>query len=407
MNSDANRIFDDELLNELDKCAACGACHAVCPVYNLSKDDSLSARGRIHLLKAVAEGNLDARYVTKEIFDKCLLCYACETVCPSSVKTSAIWIKAREYFCREIGGGLKGAAIRRISNWDSLKKAVRIGKGLQRIVPDFVIGEERFAPELADKFILDVLPDRVAPAGERKYRVGYFVGCVSNFFLGEIAVAAINVLSKLGCEVIIPKEQVCCGAPAFNNGEFDAARKLARKNVEVFLNSGVDIITSADATCGGSFCHEYNQLLAGEDGFDEFSGKYRELNGLMSELGLGDELNPVVSKVTYHDSCHLRHTQGVRNLPRELLKSLPGVNFVEMEGAELCCGFGGSFSMFHAADAASISRDKLDYARHAEADEIAAGSPGCVLKLKDQAERSGFDIKVKHIVEFINERFDK
>ena len=405
--SENNRIFDDRVLDELDKCAACGTCHSVCPVYNLSKDDSLSARGRIHLLKAIVEGGLESGEVSKNIFNRCLLCYACETVCPSGVKTSEIWIEAREYFARRLGSGLKGKAIRKLSDWDSLKKAAKIGKGLQRLAPDDILGKGRFTPAMADKFVLEMLPDTVEAVGERKIRVGYFVGCVSNFFLGEIAIAAIIVLSKLGCEVIIPKQQVCCGAPAFNNGEFEAAKRLARKNIEVFLGAEVDCITSADATCGGSFAHEYNQLLHGEEGLEEFSRKYREIHGLISELGLEDGLlERKDSRVTYHDSCHLRHTQGVRDIPRRIIESLPGVQLVEMQGAELCCGFGGSFSLFHAADSTSISSDKLKYAEDTGAEEIAAGSPGCILRLKDQAGKSGSKIRVKHTIELINERLN-
>jgi len=407
LNSGHNRIFDDKVLKELDKCAACGTCHSVCPVYNLSKDDSLSARGRIHLLKAIVEGRLESREVSKNIFNRCLLCYACETVCPSGVKTSEIWIEAREYFARLLGSGIKGKAIRKLSDWDSLKKAAKIGKGLQRLAPDKIIGRDRFSPEMTDEFVLDLLPERVAPAGNRKLKVGYFVGCVSNFFLGEIALAAINVLSYLGCEVIIPKQQVCCGAPAFNNGEFEAAKRLARKNIEVFLDADLDCITSADATCGGSFCHEYNQLLHGEKGLEEFSLKYREIHGLISELGFEDGLLARKdSRVTYHDSCHLRHTQGVREVPRSIIQSLPGVSYIEMRGAELCCGFGGSFSLFHAADSTSISSDKLTFAEESGADEIAAGSPGCILRLKDQAAKSGTKLRVKHTVELINERLN-
>jgi len=407
LNSENNRIFDDKVLDELNKCAACGTCHSVCPVYNLSKDDSLSARGRIHLLRAIVEGKLESGEVSKNIFDRCLLCYACETVCPSGVKTSEIWIQAREYFARELGSGFKGRAIRKLSDWESLNKAAKIGKGLLRLAPDNIIGKDKFSPEMADKFILDILPERVEPVGKRKLRVGYFVGCVSNFFLGEIAIAAINVLSKLGCEVIIPKQQVCCGAPAFNNGEFEAAKRLARKNIEVFLDADVDCITSADATCGGSFCHEYNQLMRGEDGLEEFSLKYREIHGLIAELGWNENmLTGKDSLVTYHDSCHLRHTQGVREVPRRIIQSLPGVNYIEMQGAELCCGFGGSFSLFHAADSTSISSEKLKHAEDAGAVEIAAGSPGCILRLKDQAAKSGSKIRVKHTVELINERLD-
>ena len=398
------QIFDQEFLAELDKCAACATCHTVCPVYNLTKDDTLSARGRIHLLKALAEGKLDASSIGKNVFHRCLLCYACETACPSGVKTSLIWIKAREYFARIIGAGWKGAAIRSVSHWNRLNNLLKTGRRLQEILPSLRSQEGAFRPQIAERFLLNLLPDTVPAKIHKRYRVGYFVGCISNFFLGNIGLAAIDTLSALGCEVVIPKDQVCCGAPAFNNGEMNAAVHLAQRNVQAFLAAEVDFITSADATCGGAFVHEYNQLLTNDPDYNAFSRKYREIHGLILELGLDGNLLELPAKITYHDSCHLRHTQGVRTAPRAILKSLPGVDLVEMEGSELCCGFGGSYSLFHAAEATAITQEKLNCALSSGASEIAAGSPGCILKLQQEANIHKVLIKVKHTIEFIYER---
>lgn len=397
-------IFDTETQAELEKCAACGTCHSVCPVYNLSKDDTLSARGRIHLLKALTAGKLDASQVSQEIFDRCLLCYACETACPSGVKTSKIWVKAREYFSLDLGTGLKGGAIRSLSDWNRLTALLKTGRMAQNILPVIKSKEGAFRPQIADKFLLDILPEVVPAQGEKKYRAGYFVGCISNFFLGNIGIAAIDTLSALGCEVVIPKTQVCCGAPAFNNGEMNAAVHLARQNVRAFLEAEVEIITSADATCGGSFTHEYNQLLHNEPNYEVFSRKYREIHSLILELGLDNKLRNIPVKTTYHDSCHLRHTQGVKAAPRTILRALPGVELVEMEGSELCCGFGGSYSLFYAKDSTVISEEKLDYAIASGASEIAAGSPGCILKLQEEARVRNLPLKIKHTIEFVHER---
>lgn len=399
-----NSVFPQDFVEELEKCAACGTCQTVCPVYNLSRDDTLSARGRIHLLKALTNGELEPGEVNRSIFNQCLLCYACESVCPSGVKTSKLWINARDYFSRELGSGIKGAAIKNASDWKKLSLSLKAGRIIQDLIPGLHSKPGSFRPQIADRFLLDILPDIIPAQGKSKYRVGYFVGCVSNFFLGNIGVAAVETLSALGCEVVIPKSQVCCGAPAFNNGEMDSARRLAKINVEAFLNADVDIITSADATCGGSFVHEYNQLLRADSEYERFSAKYRELNSLILQLGLNGNLRNISAKVTYHDSCHLRHTQGVKAAPRKILQSLPGIEFREMEGSELCCGFGGSYSLFHAKDSTMISKEKLDFAIAAGAEELAVGSPGCILKLKEEAASRGIDINIKHIVEFIRER---
>ena len=395
---------DEEVRAEIDKCAACGVCHSVCPVYNLTGDDTLSARGRIHVLKALNERRLDPTSAGKKIFDRCLLCYACATACPSGVRTDKIWIKVRDEFAGKLGAGFKGRAIRKVSGEDALKRYLKWGRKFQKILPRAKYGKITFNPLLSEKFLLDYLPDVIPAKGERRYRVGYFVGCVSNFFLGEIGLAAIAVLSELGCEVVVVKDQVCCGAPAFNNGEIKAAKTLANTNVKVFLNADVDIITSADATCGGSFTHEYEQIIGDNPDYKQFAGKYREIHSLVLELGLPDDLKTIEEKVTLHESCHLRHTQGIVKQPRQILKSLPGLDFVEMPDSDLCCGFGGSYSLFHADDSVQITDDKLKNAQSVDAEVIAAGSPGCVLKLKEEADSKGLSIKVKHIFELIHDR---
>lgn len=397
-------FFDEAAMEEINRCAACGVCHSVCPVYNLTGDETLSARGRIRILKAIIEDEIDPSKVGRSIFDRCLLCYACATACPSGVRTDKIWIYAREAFARYLGSGVKGTVIKAVSRPQSLPRYMEWGKRFQRIIPSVNIGIGSFRPLLAERFLLDILPEIIPARGEKKYRVGYFVGCVSNFFLGEIGLAAISSLSALGCEVVIPKDQVCCGAPAFNNGEIEAAQGLAKRNVESFLKADVDIVTSADATCGGSFNHEYRQLLGSDGDYEEFAGKYREIHELILELGLPPDLREIPAKVTYHDSCHLRHTQGVWKAPRQLLKSLPGVDFREMADSELCCGFGGSFSLFHAKDSTRISEEKLDNAIAAGAGELAAGSPGCILKLREEARIRELPIKIKHTLEFLAER---
>jgi glycolate oxidase iron-sulfur subunit len=404
ISADQIRIFDEETIEELDHCAACGTCHSVCPVYNLTGDDTLSPRGRIHLLNALINDHIEPSAIGRKVFDRCLLCYACETVCPSGVKISRIWIQAREYFARAMGAGIKGMALRTISDGITLNRALKMGRPLQKAMPALRSRATKFRPQLADRFLLEELPEIVPAKGLEKHRVGYFVGCISNFFLKDIALSAIETLSALGCDVVIPHNQVCCGAPAFNNGEMNAARKLARTNVDTYLKADVDIITSADATCGGSFIHEYNQLLQGDTDYERFSRKYREFNGLLLELLPADSLKTLAEKVTYHDSCHLRHTQGVRKAPRDILKRLPGIDFREMTDSEMCCGFGGSYSFFYAGDSVKISTEKITNARATGADTIACGSPGCILKLKEEAKIKNIPIQVKHIAQLIRER---
>lgn len=404
----------EDMQQDLDRCINCGLCHGICPVYLMTGEESTSARGKINLLRALYSGELRPNSYLVHIFNRCLLCYGCQSVCPSGVLTENLWITSREFLARQVGQSLaKRVAFQGFLGQPGLLKiALKIVRAVQSLT--FLKGirykhlpSGLTIPKLSTKTLLDTLPERVPATCDPPIgRVGYFMGCMSNYLLPDIAYAAISVLSKLGYEVIIPRQQLCCGAPAFNNGDFKTARKLAQWNINVFLDEDVDVVVSADGTCGGAFTHEYEKL------FGENDPKYREFKSRCSELLtmimkrlniLQPDRTPINKSVTIHDSCHLTHTQGITDAPRKLMEAIPGVEVVEKVRSDHCCGFGGSFNLMFPDIAEEITSQRVTEVTKTDAQLVVASSPGCILKLREQVDRQKLDIKVMHPLELLDE----
>jgi len=404
----------DDFIAELDRCINCGVCHGICPVYLMTGDEYTSARGKINLLRAMMSDDLTPNSHIVDMFNECLLCYGCQTVCPAGVKTEKLWIASRNFLAREVGQPWsKQVAFRGFLAQPGM---LRLGLALMRAVQVLTYSRKlRYKhlrsgltiPRLSSKALLDDLPEMIPAVQDPPIgRVGFFVGCMCNYFVPEVAHSAIRVLSKLGYDVVIPKEQLCCGAPAFNNGDFKTARKLARWNIDVFLRAGVDMFVSADGTCGGAFTHEYAQLFGEDDPtYREFKMRCPELLTLVAQR-LNEhqrQLRPINERVTIHDSCHLTHTRGVTDAPRRLVNAIPGVQVVEKVRSNHCCGFGGSYNVYFPQTSEAITSARLDEALKTGAEVMVASSPGCVLKLREQADRQGFRLKVLHPLELLDE----
>jgi glycolate oxidase iron-sulfur subunit len=405
-----------DLVEELDRCTNCGLCHGICPVYLLTGDEWTSARGKINLLRGLISGELIPTHRLVDVFNQCLLCYGCQSVCPAGVRTENLWIAAREILAREVGQTFaKKVAFRGFLGKPGMMKwGLKLARLTQTLLfPNKLqyrhLPSGLTIPRLGSRTLLDDLPDRV-PAVQHppKGRIGYFVGCMSNYLLPDIANSAIRVLSQLGYEVVIPHDQICCGAPAFNNGDFHTARKLAQWNMDVYLRANVDMIVTADATCGGAFTHEYSQLFGEDDPrYREFRSRCPEILTLVAQR-IGEyksSLQPMHQQVTIHDSCHLCHTQGVTVAPREIVEAIPGVEIVEKVRSEHCCGFGGSFTVLFPELADGITARRIEEIAKTGVKTVVSSSPGCILKLKEQVDRQGLDLHILHPLELLDQSF--
>ena len=348
------------------KCLRCGLCTIVCPVHQVEGDEYTAARGR-NLLAGEASGKRDFNKAFRQRFDKCLLCGSCLPQCPQGIPIDLLTIGVREEMVRKKGVGFaKGAIFRwamrdrrrfgKILAWAyKLQKYLPAGEGKIRHLPAFLsgLGAGRRIPEIAPVFLRDQVQEIsvAAPGVKTRMRVGFFMGCAIDYIFPGMGRKIIRFLNRQGVEVITPSAQGCCALPVMGAGDLDTAREMALKNVEAFRD--LDWVITGCATCGSAL-KDYGTFFSqggkSRDRWDPFVHKVRDFSEfLVHDLDLSSGLLASGNaagekmKVTYHDPCHLSRYQRITEEPRRIISSMPGVELIEMEGADLCCGMGGSF----------------------------------------------------------------
>jgi len=415
-----------EIREELKKCMKCGNCQAVCPLYKETIHEVTVARGKISLVEAVVDGLIPITEGFKERMDLCLMCKACVANCPNGVKVDEIMLAARAAAVRA-----KGLPFPKKVAFSALKKpflfnlGIKTGRHFQGMVmkkyPDkngaymrFPVGinMRRIVPSLASKSLREELPE-INSVTRPKMRVAFFTGCTINYCYTSIGKAVVNVLNKNGIEVIIPAKQHCCGTPIYTSGDINTARKIAKYNIDILYNIlyglKVNAIITSCATCGVALKNDYVKLLI--DDKQGYEGKAHEISEKVYDIAqfLVDvinfkevEMSPVNSRVTYHDPCHLNRGMGVNKQPREILKSIPGVEFVEMKDAGCCCGGAGSFSLMHYDLSMAVHRNKIENIRATHTDTVVTGCPSCRMQLEEGINRFILPNEVLHTVEILN-----
>jgi glycolate oxidase iron-sulfur subunit len=407
-------------LPELYQCVHCGLCLNQCPTYRALRLEPESPRGRIHLVRAAAEGRVELNERFKEHLYLCLLCRACETACPSGVQYGRIAETAREKlgppgssFARML---LNFSFTRLLPYPRRLRMAARLVRlyqqtGLRRLIRPFLSeklgGMDSMLPAIPDRFFE---PDGdVFPAlRERRARVAMLNGCVMPLLFGEVNAATVRVLQRNGCEVVFPKYQICCGALNIHNGESAAAKQMARRNIDAFLAAGVDAVIVNAAGCGATM-KEYGYLLRDDPAYAEkalrFSALVRDAGEFLADIGLVAPLGRVEMTVTYQDPCHLAHGQRVRSQPRKLLNAIPGVKLLEMEGSDRCCGSAGIYNITHPDMSQHLLKEKMESIAANGAPAVVAPNPGCMLQLRYGSERYGPALKVYHLMDLLDRAY--
>lgn len=407
--------------NELKKCVKCGACRANCPAFTAFQREPAVARGKVALAQHLMAKDIELDDQTYLAMSKCLLCGSCVEKCPNEVPTDEIVIAAREALSRQRGlttfhkavgrviGNRKlmnmGAAMAAILGPLFFRK-VPATSGLRLRVPLPFVGGKRHIPVLAKKPFLSRHPE-IIPGKPDKPRIVYFVGCMTNFVYTEVGEAALALFRHLGCTVIIPKDQQCCGLPGMSGGDLETVRELAEKNLAVLEKYDADYIMTACATCGGAL-HKFYPSVVGKRNpellhrLQKLAEKTIDASVLLQKLGLqpedtgaGDSL-----RITYHDPCHLR-TRAITKQPRELLKAASGVQLIEMEGADKCCGLGGTFNVYHYDSSMQINAGKSEAIGRTGAEAVVTGCPGCMMQLSDGLKQSGAQTRVMHTLEIL------
>jgi len=410
----------------IDACVHCGFCLPACPTYVLWNQEMDSPRGRIYLMKMGTEGGvapMNANFVGH--FDKCLGCMACVTACPSGVQYGKLIEATRAQIARNYQRPFldrlfrslifalfpypKRLRLMMLPVWFYQRSGLRWlfrKSGLLRLLPERLRLMESLLPEVSLRRLY-APPPRGRTTSPRKppLRVGVLLGCVQRVFFGNVNEATVRVLASLGCEVVVPPDQGCCGALMAHAGREPEAIAAARRTIELFEHEGVDVIALNSAGCGSSM-KEYAHLLRDDPEYAErakvVAAKCRDISELISELGFGKPANPVRLKVAYHDACHLQHAQGIRTQPRQLLNSVPGLELIELPESAICCGSAGIFNLTEPEAARQLGDRKAQHIINSGAQALVSANPGCLLHIASGLRRAGHPIPVFHFVEAID-----
>jgi glycolate dehydrogenase iron-sulfur subunit len=413
---------------DLRNCIHCGFCLPTCPTYIATGHELESPRGRLHLIEAVRSGRIDATDRVLGHLDLCLQCRACETACPSVVPYGRIMEDARaSIMANPVRSQPKGWWLRRfvlrhvIARPKVLRTALLPARlysrsGLQHFVrsklaarlPSSVARLESLAPDLGRAAYRR--RGTLASPAEPKARVAMLAGCVHGEFFPQTHEATVRVLEALGCEVVAPPEQGCCGALHQHAGDAAAARDLARQNIEAFKRAGVDAVIVNAAGCGAAM-KEYDHLLRDDRVWaaraTDFSAGVRDILEYVADRidqpGLRERLQHVDLDVTLQDSCHLAHAQGVRDAPRAILAAIPGLRFTEMATPDRCCGSAGLYSAVQPEMSARVLEAKMDDVQGTGAQVICTANPGCTMQLQAGVRRRGLDAEVRHVIEILSQ----
>ncbi len=428
MTRETSFLFTDA--PEEDKysvCVHCGFCLEVCPTYQELGDENHSPRGRVLLIREAAEGELPLDDSVIDPVFTCLDCRACETVCPSGVQVGSLIETARgQVYAAKPPTGKAGLLHRLFlrgvfthpKRLQSVGKLIRFyqksglrtiarNTGALRLLPKGAREMEAVIPQIPEASALQSLPERMSASGTRKGTGALFTGCVMDIFFSNINEATARVAVKNGLDVVVPQEQVCCGALQIHAGDREQARKLARHNIDVFLESDADYIIINAAGCGAAL-KEYADLFRDDRIYEQrahqFSAKVRDISELLVEIGFETPTGRVERTVTYHDACHLCHAQGIRSQPRQLLHSIPGLQLVDLPDSERCCGSAGIYNLTHPEMAGALLERKMDDIPE-RADAVVMGNPGCMMQIRLGVHKRGRSLNVLHTVELLDQAY--
>jgi glycolate oxidase iron-sulfur subunit len=410
--------------SHFQECVHCGLCTASCPTYVETGDENDSPRGRIYLMRAVADGRIGASAEVRHHLDLCLDCRACESACPSGVKYAQII----EPFKIALHASAKGddrpgilqrlilhhlfpyagrvkmalAPAKLLQRMGILDKLEKIG--LMKLLPPTLRRMQAMLPTLTGDGRR--LPEVLPPIGPKRARIALFLGCVADAMYPETNAATARVLQANGCEVVVPRSQNCCGAIHYHSGSEALAVDLARKNIATFDPDSFDAIIINAAGCGAMF-KDYAHLLPAEDheAAKKFVAKVKDISEFLIELGPIAPSFSLPMKVTYHDACHLCHGQQIRSQPRKLLSMIPGLELIPLEESELCCGAAGTYNLSQPEMSEKLGHRKMENITATGAAIVTTGNVGCILQIARQIKQAGSQVEVVHPVDLLDRAY--
>ncbi len=411
-------------------CVHCGLCTASCPTYVELGDENDSPRGRIYLMRAVTDGRLALNREVRRHLELCLDCRACETACPSGVQYGKLIEPFRVAMEQHAGDGAS-AADRKTNDWfhrwilfgvfpypGRMRKLLwpaRVAQrlGLMRLAESLRL--TRLLPRRLQQLVTMLPPPRKAEAplpetlpakGPRRAKVALFTGCVGDVMFRHAHWATARVLQENGCEVVIPRDQACCGAIHFHAGSSEPAQMLADANVAAFAAADCDAVIVNVAGCGSmlkDYGHHWDDARTAAR--ESFAHKVRDINEFLDELGFIPPRGELPLKVTYHDACHLVHAQKVREAPRKLLRQIPGLQLVDLPESELCCGAAGTYNLTEPEMSARLSQRKFNNILKTGANVVATANAGCLLQIMREARLQNEKLEIVHPVELLDRSY--
>ena len=414
----------------VQQCMHCGLCLPTCPTYDATKIERHSPRGRISLMRAIADGRLDTTRIFADEMYFCLGCLACMTACPAGVNYAELFEHARAE--AETSGVLKSPkrnlirafAIRwlfmdlsrlrfvgrvlRLYQHLGLQKLIR-RSGVLNLLPKRLRELEAMTPDIQPKFSAELIAPVTRSAGPRRFRVAMLIGCAQDLIFSDINRDTVEVLARNGCEVITPPEQLCCGSLHAHNGEWELAQQLARKQIDQFPPDQFDAIITNAGGCGSHLKH-YRKLLADDPVYREravlWDKKVKDIHEWLIAIGVQPPVNHAPEQVvTYHESCHLAHGQKITAQPRELLRLIPNLKLVELPEGTWCCGSAGIYNIIQPEMANQLLERKLKHIKSTGATTVANGNPGCLLQLVNGAKQQQMTLRVVHPVTLLAEAY--
>jgi glycolate oxidase iron-sulfur subunit len=412
----------------VNQCVHCGLCLAYCPTFSELGTEMDSPRGRIFMIKSLAEGRMTLTDSVVDHLSLCLDCRACETVCPAGVPYGGLIEAAKA----EIERTRPGSAPRRLFRWlnfgvvlshpavlraaaaamrayqvSGLQRVVR-SSGLARALPGTLSAWERLLPPIPAGAERRPLPPRIAAEGERRGRVALLEGCVQSVVFGAHNRATARVLAKNGWEVVVPAGRGCCGALHAHGGDHAGAIDLARRTIDAFEATKADAIVVNTSGCGAHM-KGYGALLAGDARYREraasFARSVRDVSEFLAGTPLRGPLSPVPMTVAYHDPCHVVHGQKIKAEPRTLLAQIPGLTLVNLAESDWCCGSAGIYNLTQPEMAERLLARKVAHIVESGAEAVVTANPGCILQIQQGLRERGRDVKVLHLVEVLSRAY--
>jgi glycolate dehydrogenase iron-sulfur subunit len=407
------------------QCIHCGMCLPTCPTYDETKLERNSPRGRIALMRSIAEGRLEVTQAFGRELYFCLGCLTCETVCPAGVSYGEMfeharadieqagvlrrplrellrmftlrWMFTRPRVMRAVG---RLIWFYQASGFEWLVRRLKLTALLPRRLRDL----ESLAPRMQRHFSDALISPVETPRATQKYRVGLLTGCVQDLAFSNVNRDTADVLLANGCEVVTPRLQFCCGSIHAHNGELELARQMARRNLEAFDLERLDAVVTNAAGCG-SHLKDYAQLLRDDPVYAEravrWSAKLRDVHEWLAEIGIQAPAGSIRQKVTYHEACHLCHGQKITRQPRQVLQAIPGLELVELPESTWCCGSAGIYNIIQPEMSQKLLRRKMENIAKTGAHIVASANPGCTMQLQAGARMSNSKLIIAHPISLL------